>query len=150
MDSHGYWDDGAAQMVSPNDTPQSHFEVKAMKTVTTFLLALVFALILPTFSAAQRGGGGHSHGLGIGMNSGSMGSGHQMGGVQSRNSGNWGTMNRNQMGQSGHDPMVGNHDRDRRQQMDHNRQHSGQGRNGGHHGGTDHGQHGNDWWSQSW
>ncbi len=120
-----------------------------MKTVMTFLLALVFALIVPTFAAAQRGGGGHSHGLGIGLNSGSMGSGHQMGGVQNRSADNQRSMNCNQSGTCTHDQLR-DRDRDRLHARDRERQHSDRGNNGSNHGGNDQGQHGNDWWSQSW
>lgn len=122
-----------------------------MKSVTTLFLGLFLLAIIPTQALAQRHGGsmGGSHGTGWGLNSRGMGSGHQMGGWQNRNTHDWGSMNRGQMGRSGHDQM-GNHDRDRHHEMDRNRQHSGHGHDGNHQGDTGHGNHGNDWWSQSW
>ena len=120
-----------------------------MKTVTTFLLALVFFLVVPTSAAAQRGGGGHSRGAGIGMNSRNMGSGHEIGGWQNRNSGGSRSMNCSQSGTCNHDQSR-NRDRDRQHDMDHYGHHSGYGHDGSHHNGTEQGHHGNDWRSQSW
>ena len=122
-----------------------------MKNVTTLFLALFLLAVIPTQALAQRHSGnmGGNHGGGWGMSSRGMGSGHQMGGLQNRNTHDGGSMNRGQMGNSGHDQM-GNHDRDRHHQMDRDRQHSGHGHDGRNHGGMDQGHHGNDWWSQSW
>lgn len=120
-----------------------------MKIVTTFLLALAFFSVVPTFAAAQRGGGGHSRGAGIGMSSRNMSSGHQIGGRQNRNSGGSRSMNCSQSGTCNHDQSR-NRDRDRQHDMNHNGQHSGHGQDGTNHNGTDHGHHGNDWWPQSW